>query len=197
MMKKILWFVAIISVFRLQAQTQGEVQAKMDSFQAWASEKFEIREMNIEEPNWGALNSSSPDYHLYFQFKSLEKIDNNIERRAYNHFDVALYYFSEEEDAAYALDSWLKSFMEGKTLRKGRPMRAYEYAKPTIVLIDEKYIAILQMKCSDFFPEEYDNWVSAMEKHLGDFSTMTIELNCEGPLAWTKNAPDPKAKRNR
>lgn len=194
-MKKLLPLFITLSFLQIQAQSLGEVQAKMDSFQAWASEKYEVKEMNIAEPVWGALNNSDPDYHLYFQFKSREKTEDNLGRKGYAKMDVAFYYYNDEEDATYALDAWLKEFMEGKTVRIGRPVRTYEYAKPTIVLMDEKYIAILQMKCSDYFQEDFDEWVRSMEKQLGDFSTMTIELLCEGPLNWTKNAPDPKAKK--
>ena len=194
-MKRIFCLCIVLFQLEIQAQTQGEVQGKMDSFQAWASEKYELKELNIVEPNWGALNNSDPEFHMYFQFKSREKVLDNLDRKGYTKMDVALYYYATEEDASYALTAWLKDFMEGKSLRMGRPMRTFEYAKPSIILIDEKYIVILQMKCSDYFVEDYENWVKAMEKQLGDFSTMTIEVLCEGPLDWTKNAPDPKAKR--
>jgi hypothetical protein len=122
-------------------------------------------------------------------------MEDNLGSRTYRRLDVAIYGYEDIEDAQYAVKFWFDEFMEGRSIRPGRPVRSYEYAKPTIVIIDSQHIAVFQMDCRDYFPEEYDEWVRSAEEIFGSETSMTIEVECGGPLEWTRNAPDPRARR--
>lgn len=179
-----------------QAQSD-ELAGRIASFELEVSEQFKKVGYNVVEPEWGALNHSEPDHHIYFQWKSREKRRDNLDRKNYHKIDFAVYEWNDAEDGAWALRSWMDEFMEGRKLRPGREVRAYEYAQPSVVIMDTNYVVIAQMRCADYFEEEFDDWVKLLEKHFGRSKAMTLELHCGGPLKWTRNAPDPNKKKKR
>ena len=174
-----------------------ELEQNLAAFKEFVTDSFEVKSLNVTEPDWGALNDVEKDYHTYFELKAKEKREDNLGRRSYKRLDFALYAWEYEDDATWAIKSWLDEFMEGKKVRPGRVVRQYEYARPTIVVMDTGFIAILRMDCSDFFDDEYEGWVKTMEKFFNTDESMTLELYCDGPLEWTRNAPDPKRRRRR
>ncbi len=171
-----------------------EWKQSLSSFVEWASNAgFEEKALNVTEPKWGSLNNSNPDFQRYIQFKSKEKREDNLERTAYFKWHLALYAFDETDDYLYARKDWLNDFLENKTLRPGKDFRVYEYGKPGLVLFTENAFVIFQMECSQYFEEEFRTWTKAILKHFADENTSVIEIGCNGPLKWIKNAPDPKA----
>ena len=187
----------ILGLSRPMLAQSEDLTSRLTSFEAEISEQFKKIEYNVVEPEWGALNNSEPDHHTYFQWKSRKKRRDNLERKNYHKIDFAVYEWNDPEDGTWALKSWMDEFMEGRKLRPGREVRAYEYAQPSVVIMDTNYVVIAQMRCADYFEEEFDDWVKLLEKHFGHSKAMTLELYCGGPLKWTKNAPDPNKKKKR
>ena len=74
-------------------------------------------------------------------------------------------------------------------------MRTYPYGTPTIILINDEEIIVCNYKCSDYSEENFEAWGDRLLQYFGADNTMVIEIGCEGPLRWTKNAPDPKDAR--
>lgn len=195
--KRVLRCLFICGFCQALCAQSNAVTEMLASFELEISEQFKKVEYNVVEPEWGALNDSEPDYHIYFQWKAREKRRDNLNRKNYQKIDFAVYEWNDREDGAWALKSWMDEFMEGKKLRPGGEVRSYEYARPSVVIMDTSYIVIAQMRCSDYFQEEFADWVKLLEKHFGRSKAMTIELYCGGPLKWTRNAPDPKKKKKR
>ena len=57
--------------------------------------------------------------------------------------------------------------MEGKKKQAGGEVRSYEYSAIS-GHHDTSYIVIVQMRCSDYFQEEFVDWVKLLESTLGD-----------------------------
>ena len=87
---------------------------------------------------------------------------------------------------------WLKDFIDHEVVRPGRTMRTYPDAQPTIIVVNETNIAIMTYACKweDF--DEFKEWRKAMLTWFGTPASVMIEVNCDGPLEWSKNPPDPK-----
>lgn len=194
---KCLLVVSILASTQEVFAQHEELKQNVQAFEELLSEKFEKKEFNITEPNWGALNNSEPDWHLYYQWKAKEKSEDNLGRNGYKKIDMAFYAWERKDDGAWALKSWLEEFLEGRKVRPGRVVRVFEYAKPTVIIMDTSYVVISQMDCSDYFDDDYKEWVKTIERFFSNRKAMTLELKCEGPLEWTKNAPDPKAKKKK
>jgi len=48
------------------------------------------------------------------------------------------------------------------------------------------------MSCYATDIDEFRQWRSDMLGVFGGPNSMVIEIGCDGPIEWTKNAPDPK-----
>ena len=196
-----LWGACVLSAMLIIGPTahaqHEELQQNLAAFEEYLAADYEKKTLNVTEPSWGALNDSEPDWHEFFQLKAKEKREDNLGRNGYRKIDVALYAWHREEDGNWALKTWMERFLEDRKIRPGRTIRIYEYGKPTVIIMDTSFVVIAQMDCSDYFDDEFKDWVKTVERFFSSGKAMTLELRCEGPLEWTKNAPDPKAKKKR
>ena len=172
-----------------------ELKQKVESFKTEHSEQYELKFLNIADRDLGAIDDTYPAWKDKFMLKGKEKTENNLGSKSYAKFYFSIYAYESLKDRQYALKDWMEKFLEGESIRPGRDMRTYDYATPTLILINDTEIIILNYKCSDFNEENFEEWQDKLLKYFGADNTMLIEVLCGGPLKWTKNAPDPRETR--
>lgn len=192
--------VMVMLTLSLLATTQSlaqeeELRQKISAFVDDHIDRYEKKYLNVSDRELGDIEGSAFEWKDLFMLKSNEKKVNSIGNKGYEKIYFTFYYYYNLEDRQYALRHWLKNFIDGKNVRPGRPVRQYDSATPTIILINDQNIIICNYKCSDFSEENYKYWRKTLLNYFKEGNTMVIEIGCRGPLEWTRNAPDPKASR--
>lgn len=193
-MKKLLSLFALLTSISMFGQYE-ELAQKCTAFVDDHSEKFEKRHLNITNPPIGNIDETDYEFSERFMLRSLEKEMNNLENERYSEYWVNIYGYNDEEDRDWALKEWFGEFIDGQSIRPGRDKRKYDYAQPTIVVINETSIAVLSFECPWYTRENFQNWRDKMLSYFGDANSVVIEVGCEGPLEWTKNPPDPRDRK--
>ncbi|AEV32765.1 hypothetical protein Oweho_1785 [Owenweeksia hongkongensis DSM 17368] len=171
-----------------------ELKQKVSAFKS-DLESYEMKYLNISDRDLGSIEETGYVWKDEFMLKSKEKEENNIGNKSYAKYYFSIFSYETIEDRQYGLKDWMGDFINSETLRPGRDMRTYPEATPTIILINDLEIITCNYKCSDFSDDGFDNWKDMLLKYFGEDNTMVIEIMCDGPLKWTKNAPDPKDRR--
>jgi len=184
-----------ITLFECSGQDDSEFRQKIEAFVNDHANDYEKRTLNLADRDLGAIDQIDNKWKEEFQLRSLDKEENNL---GYN--KKAKYYFSffvyeTKTDRQYALKDWLEHFINDQEIRVSRPVRTYKYATPTIILINDTQIITCNYKCSDYSEQNFKDWRKKLLTYFGEENTMVIEVLCDGPLEWTKNAPDPKTSR--
>ncbi len=183
-------------IFAPSGLSQTEViKQKVEAFKMENSDNYEVKFLNIADRDLGMIDETHPAWKDKFMLRALEKTENNLGSKSYIKFYFNVYAYETLKDRQYALKDWMDRFLEGESIRPGREMRTYDYATPTLILINDTEIIILNYKCSDYTEENFNHWRDELLKYFGTDNTMVIEVLCEGPLKWTKNAPDLKQTR--
>lgn len=175
----------------LMAQTE-ELAQRTQLFIAEQTETFKISELNGSEPDYGVLTETNFIEHNYFQLKQIEKEMNELGNKVRPKYSLSTFAYENADELKYALKFWFKEFIGNKRITPGRDYRTVDHVSPAIVVIDNNYIAILTMSCYATDLEEFREWRSAMLGVFGSPNAMIVEIGCDGPIEWTKNAPDPK-----
>lgn len=173
----------------------GEMKQKISAFKSDQNDKYDMKYLNIADRNLGSIDDTDPAWKDQFLLKAKERQEDAIGNNSYFKFYFSIYGYEDIDDRQYALKDWMENFIEGKSIRAGRDVRTYEYAKPTLILINDKEIIICNFDCSDYTEAIFKDWKKQLLTYFGHDNTMVIELMCDGPLEWTKNAPDPKSKK--
>ena len=189
-MKKTAFLLAFMP-FMLLAQTE-EVKQRTALFLQEQSAKFKIKELNGSEPDYGVLGETQFIFRQYYQLKQLEKEVNELGNSVRPKYDLNTFVYEDEEELKYALKFWFKEFIGNKRITPGRDYRTVDHVDPAIVIIDGTSISILTLSCYATDIDEFRDWRSAMLGVYGSPNAMVIEIGCNGPIEWTKNAPDPK-----
>ncbi|MBI1315804.1 hypothetical protein GC167_02960 [bacterium] len=171
-----------------------EVRQNIQSLEEALEPDYEPKTLNLTAPDLGALGETEAEYTYFVEYKSKEKRENALGNNAYVRVKVMVFAWENEADLKYVFYQWTKRFLEGGIAKPGRTSKTYEYGKPTVVIVGQKSIALAQISCNDYSDELFRAWVKTMEGHFNEDQSMTIELKCGGPLEWTRNAPDPKAR---
>ncbi len=190
----LLLFLLLSSSPILQAQNE-ELRQKLSAFVADHEADYEKKYLNIDDRSIGSIDDSEYAWKDEFMLKSKEKLENNIGNTGYQKFYFSFFAYETLLDRQYALKDWMGNFIEGEAIRPGRPIRKYQYGTPSIVLINDNEIMVCNYRCSDWSEENFKYWKKTLLTYFGQPNTMVIELLCDGPLEWTKNAPDPKERR--
>ena len=189
MKRYLLAFLLPLSVY---AQDQDLAQ-RISAFQADAAETYKVKTLNLGGETLGALEKESPEFRADFKLEGLEKQLDNLERNVKFDLYVHIFQFADLDELNWAMKRWLPDFMDGASIRPGRDARTVEHVDPTIVVIDGTTISVLTLPCTQFSVEYFRDWRSKMLTYFGSPTAVMIEVaGCEGPLMWTKNAPDPK-----
>ncbi len=189
-----LLFLIALGTNMAQGQSE-ELKQHSAAFKADQEKDYDLKYLNISDRDFGAIDDIEMEWKDEFMLKSKEKAMNNLGSNAYQKFYFSIYSFETLEDRQYALKDWLKDFIGGETIRAGRDMRTYPYGTPTIILINDLEIIVCNYKCADYTEENFEDWQDRLLQYFGADNTMVIEIGCDGPLRWTKNAPDPKDAR--
>jgi len=190
-MFRALIYLALIAPLISVAQTE-ELGQRTELFLAEQESQFKIKELGGSEPNYGVLDQTNFIEHQYYQLKQIEKEVNELGNNIRPKYDLSTFAYENEEELKYALKFWFKEFIGNKRITPGRDYRTVDHIQPGIVVIDKNYIAILTLSCYATDINEFREWRSNMLGVFGSPNAMIIELGCDGPIEWTKNAPDPK-----
>lgn len=187
-----------LSLFCLTAEVNGDLddlKQKVTAFADDQSELYEKKYLNIADRNLGIIDELDYAWKEEFMLKSKSKEENNLGNTAYAKYYFSVFAYETIDDRKYALKDWMENFIEGKAIRPGRIVRKYDYATPTIILIQDQSIVICNYKCSDYNEDTFKIWKKKLLQYFGETDTRVIEIMCDGPLEWTKNPPDPKNRR--
>ena len=189
-MKKRILLLLLLPV-SLFAQVE-ELKQRTALFLQEQGDRFKVKELNGSEPDYGTLDQTQFTFHQYYQLKQIDKEVNELGNNVRPKYDLSTFVYEDEEELKYALKFWFKEFIGGKRITPGRDYRTVDHISPGIIIIDGTYISILTLSCYATDMEEFREWRSAMLGVFGGPNAMVIELGCDGPIEWTKNAPDPK-----
>ena len=189
-MKKHILLLLLLPV-SLFAQVE-ELKQRTALFLQEQGDRFKVKELNGSEPDYGTLDQTQFTFHQYYQLKQIEKEVNELGNNVRPKYDLSTFVYEDEEELKYALKFWFKEFIGGKRITPGRDYRTVDHISPGIIIIDGTYISILTLSCYATDMEEFREWRSAMLGVFGGPNAMVSELGCDGPIEWTKNAPDPK-----
>lgn len=178
-----------------QSDHLNDFKQKVNAFAEDQTENYEKKYLNIADRNLGYIDKIECAWKSEFLLKSKEKEENNIGNTAYAKYYFSFFAYETLTDRQYALKDWMDDFIEGKSIRPGRLMRKFDYATPTIILVQDQSIIICNYKCSDYNEESFKVWRKKLLKYFGADNTMVIELQCDGPLEWTKNVPNVKNRK--
>ena len=189
-MKKLVFLFALIPLLTF-AQTE-ELKQRTALFLQEQSAKYKVKELNGSEPDYGVLGETQYVFHQYYQLKQIEKEVNELGNSVRPKYDLSTFAYEDEEELKYALKFWFKEFIGNKRITPGRDYRTVDHVEPAIVVIDGTSISILTLSCYATDIDEFRDWRSAMLGVFGSPNAMVVEIGCNGPIEWTKNAPDPK-----
>ncbi len=189
-MKKLVFLLALIPLLTF-AQTE-ELKQRTALFLQEQSAKYKVKELNGSEPDYGVLGETQYVFHQYYQLKQIEKEVNELGNSVRPKYDLSTFAYEDEEELKYALKFWFKEFIGNKRITPGRDYRTVDHVEPAIIVIDGTSISILTLSCYATDIDEFRDWRSAMLGVFGSPNAMVVEIGCNGPIEWTKNAPDPK-----
>ena len=176
------------------AQSNDELKQRINAFVAESDTGFTKKVLNIAGQDIGDIASSDPEWQDNFMLKSTTKRLNSIGNKVYPKYYFSFFTYFDKDERDYGLKYWFKNFIEKSVIRPGRDMRTFEGSQPTVIIINETNVSILTYQCvlEDEDGDHFKSWKKSMLKWFGSPASIVIEINCDGPLEWTKNAPDPK-----
>ena len=184
------------SAFTFQDESgHEELKQQISAFSSAKSADYEKKHLNVSEPEYGELNNTNHDFHDFFQLKAKEKTENNIGNKTRLKLNYSFFAYENEQERDYALSFWFKNFITGKRISPGRTVRTLKNAKPTIGVINGDHVVVMSMSCNNDNPELLYDLRKEMLTFFGNPESMVFEINCDGPLRWTKNPPDPKDRK--
>lgn len=172
-----------------------QLRGQIEAFLSARAADYEKSYLNIREREIGGLENEPFAWREVFMLESKEEFENNLGYTTERKFYFNIYHYETELDRKYALKYWMEDFIEGKSIRPSRTVRSHPYYKPTLILINPQNIIICNYDCKYYEEENFEEWKDLLMESFGDKkTTMMIEIECEGPLNWTINAPDPKIR---
>lgn len=183
---------ALVATSALKAQT-SELQQRIQGFQNDLKDGFAVKTLNLKGENLGALENEETATRIHFKMEAREKSEDNLGRSVKRSVHVQVFEFENLDDLNWAMKRWLPDFIDHSAVRPGRDVKNVPHVDPSIVVIDGTSISILTLSCGQFDLESFRDWRQRMLTYFGSAAAVVVEVQgCEGPLMWTKNAPDPK-----
>lgn len=190
-MKNFILALITFSAIQLSGQVE-ELNQRTQLFISEVGDRYKVKSINGNEPEYGVLPESEFIQHQYYQLKQIKKELNELGNKVRPTYHLSTFAYENDEELLYALKFWFKSFIGDKRITPGRDYRRVDHVVPAIIIIEKNYITILTMSCYATDIEEFRQWRSDMLGVFGGPNSMVVEIGCEGPIEWTKNAPDPK-----
>ena len=177
--------------FSVLAQSE-ELKQRTSLFLEEQKDAFKAKSSGSTEPRYGVLNETQYVDHQYYQLKQIEKEVNELGNSVRPKYDLSTFCYEDKDELMYALKFWFKEFIGNKRITPGRDYKTVDHIKPAIIIIENNYISILTLSCYATDIDEFRNWRNSMLGVYGSPTAMVVEIGCNGPINWTKNAPDPK-----
>jgi len=192
MLRTLLFVLATHATTVIWAQS-ADLQQRIQGFQLDLKDGYVVKTLNLKGENLGALEAEETATHTHFKMESRQKTEDNLGRSVKRSVHVHLFSFESLDDLNWAMKRWLPDFIDHSSVRPGRDVKNVPNVDPSVVVIDGTNIAVLTLSCSQFDLETFRDWRQRMLTYFGSASAVVVEVQgCEGPLMWTKNAPDPK-----
>jgi len=195
-MKNFILALITFSAIQLSGQVE-ELNQRTQLFISEVGDRYKVKSINGNEPEYGVLPETEFIQHQYYQLKQIKKELNELGNKVRPTYHLSTFAYENDEELLYALKFWFKSFIGDKRITPGRDYRRVDHVVPAIIIIEKNYITILTMSCYATDIEEFRQWRSDMLGVFGGPNSMVVEIGCEGPIEWTKNAPDPKDMKGR
>lgn len=192
MLRSLILFLAVAASAALNAQS-ADLQQRIQGFQNDLKDSYSVKTLNLKGENLGALENEEPAARIHFKMEAREKSEDNLERSVKRSVHVQVFEFETIDDLNWAMKRWLPDFIDHSAVRPGRDVKNVPHVDPSVVVIEGTTISVLTLSCSQFDLESFRDWRQRMLTYFGSASAVVVEVQgCEGPLMWTKNAPDPK-----
>lgn len=169
-----------------------ELKQQISAFVSANDSVYEKKYLNVTEPNYGELANTNYNFHDYFELKAKKRTENSLGNNVKVRLNCSFYGYENTDERNYALSFWFKNFIGGERLTPGREKRTYKDATPTIIIINADNICIINASCYDADADFMYELKKTALTYFGTPESIVIEIQCNGPLKWTKNAPDPK-----
>lgn len=183
----------IISMLCIAVHAQHEeLKQSIEGFANAKSESFEKKYLNETAPKYGGLSTTNFNFNDFFVLKAKEKTTNSLGNNVKMKLSCSFYAYESATECDYAVSFWFKDFIEGVRVTPGRELRSLKGAEPTIIIINTDNICIVNLNCFDYDPDFFYELRKEFFRFFGNSESIVIEINCNGPLKWTKNPPDPK-----
>jgi hypothetical protein len=193
-----LWLlIAILASSKTWAQApshQDSLTKQIAQFENSLANNFKKEFLNIAQRDLGGISETDYAWKEAFLMEAKDKKEDNLGSRKRFKYYFTIYGYQTVKDRQYALKYWLDNFIERETLRPGRDKRTLRYATPAIILINPKSIVVCNYDCRYYFYDDFDQWKERLLEQFESDQTMVIEVLCDGPVKWTKRAPDPKSR---
>lgn len=190
MKKYALLFLLIPSVLFGQ---NDDLRQRIKAFKNDLSTDYKIKSYNVGGERLGSIQYEESVFSTKFKLEKIEKQRDNLNRNVRFDIYMNIFEFADKDELNWIMKRWLKNFIDGSQIRPGRDSRTVPHANPSVIIIEGNSVFILNQPCTQFEAIEYRGWRSKMLTYFGSPSSVIIEIGgCEGPLNWTKNAPDPR-----
>jgi hypothetical protein len=184
--------IAFFGFFAMASAQHEDLKQRIKAFVEAHGADYEKKYLNISEAKIGDIEGQSFDFSEKFMLRAKKKTENELGNMVKAKYYVNIYAYEDKSDRDYALKHWFKNFVEGGSIRPGITTRNYQHATPTIIVINELDVCVLNYSCNLYDYEAYKKWKDSMLQFFGDEKSVVVEIKCNGPIEWTQNPPDPK-----
>lgn len=192
MLRRSILVAALLPFAVLWGQSDESAQ-RIKAFQDDLKDQYEVKTLNLKGENLGALEAEETATRTHFKLEAREKSEDNLGRNVKASVHVNVFTFENLDDLNWAMKRWLPDFLDHSSVRPGRDVKTVPHVDPAVVVVDGTTISVLTLACSQFNLDSYREWRQRMLTYFGSANAVVVEVQgCEGPLMWTKNAPDPK-----
>jgi hypothetical protein len=187
-----LFLVFLAATATATAQT-SDLQQRIKGFQSELAATYAVKTLNLQGESLGALEKEEPAFQTHFKLEAKEKSEDNLGRSTKLNAHIQVFEFETSDDLNWAMKRWMPNFIDHNAVKPGRDSKSLPHADPAIVVVEGTVITVLTLPCSQFDLDRFRTWRKQLLTYFGGASSVVIEVQgCEGPLLWTKNAPDPK-----
>ena len=192
-----LWVGAlVVGSLQLSGQNWEELNQNCSAFAADLGSNFQRKELNVSTLRLGGLNLDDAAQWSQVELVEKAKRANNLGNKVKFSVTLTAVHYASVEDRDWAVKNWLKAFLGPTAVRPGRDTKSVPEAPPGIVVINDQSILLLTLPCAQYDAQSFRDWRTKMAQYFSTETSVIIDLDgCEGPLIWTKNAPDPKDRR--
>jgi hypothetical protein len=181
---------------RLSAQTWEDLNQQLGAFSSDHSAQFQRKNLNVNTLRLGGLRPDDAAQWNQFELVEKTKKPNKLGNAVKFSVTLTALHYENTDDRDWAVKNWLKQFMGTAAVRPGRNTKSVPDAPPGVIIIGERSIVLLTLPCAQYDAQTYREWRTKMAQYFATETSIILELDgCEGPLNWTKNAPDPTDRR--